>query len=246
MQDKIAALKFFDPACGSGNFLTETFISLRRLENEILKELLGSQIQLGELNDPIKVSIQNFYGIEINNFAVVVAQTALWIAELKMKRETEEIVHKSLELFPLKSYSNIIQANALHVEWPKTDYIISNPTFVGASMMDAAQKADAVKIFGKIKLSNSIDYVDAWYHKAAKLMQGTQIKAAFVSTNSITQDEQVAPLWKKIFDSYHMQIIFGRRTFKWDSESFQKAAIHCVVVGMADKALHVDKKIFDG
>ena len=246
LQNKIAALKFLDPACGSGNFLTETYIQLRRLENEILKELLGTQITLGELDDPIKVSIQNFYGIEINNFAVTVAQTALWIAELKMKRETEEIVHKGLELFPLKSYPNILEANALHVDWAKTDYIISNPPFVGASMMDAAQKADAVKIFGKIKLSNSIDYVGAWYHKAAKLMQGTNTRAAFVSTNSITQGEQVTPLWKKLFDSYHMQIIFARRTFKWDSESFHKAAIHCVVVGLADKSLLVEKKIFDG
>ncbi|MBR4641392.1 MAG: N-6 DNA methylase [Selenomonadaceae bacterium] len=246
LQDKIAALKFLDPAAGSGNFLTETYICLRRFENEILKELLGTQIALGELDDPIKISIQNFFGIEINNFAVAVAQTALWIAEIKMKRETEEIVHKGLELFPLKSYPNIIQANALHVDWAKTDYIISNPPFVGASMMDAAQKSDAVKIFGKIKLSNSIDYVGAWYHKAAKLMQGTNIKAAFVSTNSITQGEQVTPLWKKIFDTYGMQIIFAHRTFKWDSESFHKAAIHCVVVGMADKNLSVDKKIFDG
>ena len=249
LQNKIAALKFLDPACGSGNFLTETFISLRRLENDILKELLGTQITLGELDDPIKVSIQNFYGIEINNFAVVVAQTALWIAELKMKRETEAIVHKGLDLFPLKTYANILEDNALHVDWnafaPAVDFIISNPPFVGASMMDAAQKADAVKIFGKIKLSNSIDYVGAWYHKAAKLMAGTSIKAAFVSTNSITQGEQVAPLWKKLFDAYGMQIIFGRRTFKWNSESFHKAAIHCVVVGIADKNLHVDKKIFD-
>ena len=250
LQDKIAALKFFDPAAGSGNFLTETYLSLRRLENDILKELLGSQITLGELVDPIKVSIQNFYGIEINNFAVTVAQTALWIAELKMKRETEEIVHKGLELFPLKTYSNIHEANALHVDWqtiaPDADYIISNPPFVGASMMTAAQKSDAVKIFGKLKLSNSIDYVGAWYHKAAKLMAGTTIKAAFVSTNSITQGEQVTPLWRKLFDGYGMQIIFGRRTFKWDSESFHKAAIHCVVIGMADRALPVDKKIFDG
>lgn len=263
LQDKIAALKFLDPAAGSGNFLTETYICLRRLENEILKELLGSQITLGELDDPIKVSIQNFYGIEINNFAVTVAQTALWIAELKMKRETEAIVHKSLDLFPLKTYANIIEANALHVDWKKffendaaktithcalriSHYIISNPPFVGASMMDAAQKADAVKIFGKIKLSNSIDYVGAWYHKAAKLMAGTTIKAAFVSTNSITQGEQVAPLWKKIFDTYGMQIIFARRTFKWNSESFSKAAIHCVVVGLCDKNISVDKKIFDG
>ena len=167
-----------------------------------------------------------------------------------MKRETEEIVHKGLDIFPLKTEAHILEANALHVDWksfaPEVNYIISNPPFVGASMMDAVQKSDAVKIFGKIKLSNSIDYVGAWYHKAAKLIQGTKIKAAFVSTNSITQGEQVTPLWRKLFDDYGMQIIFGRRTFKWDSESFHKAAIHCVVIGMCDKNLPVDKKIFDG
>ena len=246
LQKKLSEIKILDPACGSGNFLTESYISLRRLENKILQELLGNQITLGELDNPVKVSINQFFGIEINNFAVTVAQTALWIAELKMKRETEAIVHKNLELFPLKTYPNIIQANALHVEWEKTDYIISNPPFVGASMMNHEQKADAVNIFGKIKLSNSIDYVGAWYHKAAKLIQGTNIRAAFVSTNSITQGEQVTPLWQKIFDFYGMQIIFGRRTFKWDSESFQKAAIHCVVIGIADKSVAFDKKIFDG
>lgn len=273
LQKKLSEIKILDPACGSGNFLTESYISLRRLENKILQELLGNQILLGELVNPIKVSINQFFGIEINNFAVTVAQTALWIAELKLKRETEAIVHKNLELFPLKTYPNIIQANALKIDWlsifkirnyelgirnddaansiPNSsfhipNYIVSNPPFVGASMMNAAQKADAVKIFGKIKLSNSIDYVGAWYHKAAALMTGTNIKAAFVSTNSITQGEQVTPLWRKIFDEYGMKIIFGRRTFKWDSESFQKAAIHCVVIGMADKNLPVDKKIFDG
>ena len=256
-QDKLAAIKIFDPACGSGNFLTESYLSLRRLENEVLKELLGSQIQLGELDDPIKVSIQNFYGIEINDFAVTVAKTSMWIAELKMKKETAALVHKDLKNFPLKEFENIHEANALHVDWKELfsithcalripNYVISNPPFIGASMMNAAQKADAVKIFGKIKLSNSIDYVGAWYHKAAKLMQGTKIKAAFVSTNSITQGEQVAPLWKKVLDDYGMQIIFAHQTFKWDSESTDKAAVHCVVIGIADRNLPVDKKIFKG
>ena len=256
-QDKLAAIKIFDPACGSGNFLTESYLSLRRLENEVLKELLGSQIQLGELDDPIKVSIQNFYGIEINDFAVTVAKTSMWIAELKMKKETAALVHKDLKNFPLKEFENIHEANALHVDWKELfsithcalripNYVISNPPFIGASMMNAAQKADAVKIFGKIKLSNSIDYVGAWYHKAAQLMQGTKIKAAFVSTNSITQGEQVAPLWKKVLDDYGMQIIFAHQTFKWDSESTDKAAVHCVVIGIADRNLPVDKKIFKG
>ena len=249
-QDKLASLKIFDPACGSGNFLTESYLSLRRLENELLKELLGSQIQLGELVNPIKVSIGQFYGIEINDFAVAVAQTALWIAELQMMQDTREIIHRDLDFLPLKSYSNIHEGNALKIDWqkicPQPNYIIGNPPFVGASMMNAAQKAEAVKIFGKVKLSNSVDYVGAWYHLAAKFMTGTNIKAAFVSTNSITQGEQLAPLWKKVFDEYNMQIIFARRTFKWDSESLDKASVHCVVICIADKSLPVEKKIFDG
>ena len=154
LQKKLAEIKILDPACGSGNFLTESYISLRRLENLILQELLGNQITLGELDNPVKISIKNFFGIEINNFAVTVAQTALWIAELKMKRETEAIVHRNLPLFPLQTQANIVEANALHVDWAKTDYIISNPPFVGASMMTKEQKSDAVSIFGKIKLSS--------------------------------------------------------------------------------------------
>ena len=248
--DKLAAIKIFDPACGSGNFLTESYLSLRRLENELLKELLGSQITLGELDDPIKVSIANFYGIEINDFAVAVAQTALWIAELQMMQDTAEIVHRNLDFLPLKSYANIRKANALHVDWktfaPGVDFIIGNPPFVGASMMTAVQKADAVAVFGKGKLVNSIDYVGAWYRLAAQFMTGTAARSAFISTNSITQGEQVAPLWKKIFAEDKMQIAFARRTFKWTSESPDLAAVHCVVIGMADNSLHVDKKIFDG
>ncbi|MBR1807530.1 MAG: class I SAM-dependent DNA methyltransferase, partial [Selenomonadaceae bacterium] len=202
-RDKLAAIKIFDPACGSGNFLTESFLSLRRLENEVLKQIFGAQIQLGDIVDPVKVSIANFYGIEINDFAVAVAQTALWIAELQMLAETAEIVHKKLDALPLKTYANIHEDNALKLDWhdacpPDVNFIIGNPPFVGASMMTSAQKTEAVAIFGKLKLSNSIDYVGAWYHLAAKFMTGTNIKAAFVSTSSITQGEQVTPLWKKV------------------------------------------------
>ena len=244
LQDKIAALKFLDPACGSGNFLTETYICLRRLENEILKELLGTQIQLGELVDPIKITIQNFYGIEINNFAVVVAQTALWIAELKMKRETEEIVHKSLELFPLKIYPNIIQANALHVGWPKTDYIISNPPFVGHQWRTAEQIEDMKISFPDYDKHGKLDYVAAWYSKAAEIIRDTKISCAFVSTNSIVQGESVRVMWEYLFGK-GVVINFAYRTFKWSSESFDLAAVHCVIVGFAN--FHAPKKvIFDG
>ena len=250
LQNKLAGLKFFDPACGSGNFLTESYISLRRLENDILKELLGEKILLGDFSNPVKISINQFFGIEINDFAVSVAQTALWIAELQMAQETSEIIHRQLNFLPLKNFANIFEGNALQVDWqkicPNPDFIMGNPPFVGASMMTATQKSDAVNIFGKIKLSNSIDYVGAWYHKAAKFIANTKIKAAFVSTNSITQGEQVAPLWKKIFADYHVQIIFAFRTFRWDSESTDKAHVHCVIIGIADQNISTNKKIFDG
>lgn len=237
-QMKLAGLKFLDPACGSGNFLTETYISLRRLENETLSLLHRGQIML-DVGDPIQVSIGQFYGIEINDFAVTVAKTALWIAESQMMKETEDVVHMSLDFLPLKSYANITEGNALRLDWesvvPKheLDYIMGNPPFVGASMMTKTQKDEAVAVFCKGKRINSIDYVGAWYHKAAALMQGTNSRAAFVSTNSITQGEQVAPLWDKLLNLYHIHIDFAHRTFKWNSEAKEKAAVHCVIIGFS-------------
>ncbi len=239
-QKKLAGLTFLDPACGSGNFLTETYISLRRLENKLLAIRYNDQIMLGmsELN-PIKVSIGQFYGIEINDFAVTVAKTALWIAESQMMKETEEIVRMHLDFLPLRSYANITEGNALTTDWEtvvpknKLNYIMGNPPFVGASMMTATQKSEAITIFGKGKRVNSIDYVGAWYHKAAMLMQGTTIRAAFVSTNSITQGEQVAPLWEKLLGVYKIHIDFAYRTFKWNSEAKEKAAVHCVIIGFS-------------
>ena len=244
LQEKLSSLKFLDPACGSGNFLTETYLSLRRLENEILKKLLGEQIKLGDLDNPIKVSINQFYGIEINDFAVSVARTALWISELQMMQETAEIIHKDLDFLPLKTSATIIEGNALKIEWEKVDYIMGNPPFIGASMMTAAQKSEAVAIFGKIKLSNSIDYVGAWYHKAAKIIQGTNTKVAFVSTNSITQGEQVAPLWKKLLVEHKIVINFAYKTFKWYSEAVEKAQVHCVIIGFSTQ--NGNKYIIDG
>ena len=173
------------------------------------------QIVMGETLDPIKVSIGQFYGIEINDFAVTVAKTALWIAESQMIRETEHIVRYEIDFLPLKSYANIVEANALRIDWEtvvpknKLSFIMGNPPFVGSSMMTAQQKAEAVSVFGKGKRINSIDYVGAWYHKAAALMQNTSICAAFVSTNSITQGEQVAALWNKLLFAYKIHIIFA-------------------------------------
>ena len=236
-QSKLASLTFLDPACGSGNFLTETYISLRKLENEVLR-CMTDQISM-DFDGIIQVSIGQFYGIEINDFAVTVAKTALWIAESQMMKETEDVVHMTLDFLPLKSYANITAGNALRLDWesvvPKheLDYIMGNPPFVGASMMTKTQKDEAVAVFGKGKRVNSIDYVGAWYHKAAALMQGTNSRSAFVSTNSITQGEQVAPLWDKLLNQYHVHIDFAHRTFKWNSEAKEKAAVHCVIIGFS-------------
>ena len=251
-QKKLASLSFLDPACGSGNFLTETYLSLRRLENKAVALRLGDQIILGDSADfnPIQVSIGQFYGIEINDFAVTVAKTALWIAESQMMKETEEIVHMHLDFLPLTSYANIVEGNALQVDWesvvPKQQlsYIMGNPPFIGASMMTKEQKAEAVAIFGKGKRVNSIDYVGAWYHKAAKYIQDTNIAVAFVSTNSITQGEQVAPLWEKMFGEYGVHIDFAHRTFKWNSEAKEKAAVHCVIIGFSARTTTMPKYIF--
>ena len=248
-QTKLASLTFLDPACGSGNFLTESYLSLRRLENEVLSLLFKDQIVMGMLN-PIQVSIHQFYGIEINDFAATVAKTALWIAESQMMKETEDVVHMSLDFLPLKTYANITEGNALRLDWEtvvpkaKLNYIMGNPPFVGASMMTKEQKEQAVAIYGKIKLSNSIDYVGAWYHKAAAMIQSSSIRVAFVSTNSITQGEQVAPLWDKLLHKYGVHIDFAYRTFKWNSEATEKAAVHCVIIGFSQDENTQNRKLY--
>ncbi|MBO5668523.1 MAG: class I SAM-dependent DNA methyltransferase, partial [Lentisphaeria bacterium] len=219
-QDKIASLNFLDPACGSGNFLTETYLSLRKLENKCIETINAGQTALG-FDDVIKVSIGQFYGIEINDFAVTVAKTALWIAESQMMKATEDIVHMELDFLPLKSYANIIEANALRIDWnivipkEKLHYIMGNPPFVGARLMSAEQKADLNEIFAGVKNAGNLDYVCCWYKKAVEMMQGSAIRTALVSTNSISQGEQAALLWKPLFES-GVHIDFAHRTFRWD------------------------------
>ena len=239
-QDKLASLTFLDPACGSGNFLTETYLSLRRLENEAIRERYHGQMMMGEFVDAVKVSINQFYGIEINDFAVTVATTALWISEAQMLTETEHIIHHDIDFLPLKSYTNIHEGNALRIDWetvvPKDhlNYIIGNPPFVGARLMSENQKQDVIDIFGvKWKNVGNLDYVCCWYKKAAELMKDApQARAALVSTNSICQGEQVANLWQKLFDD-GIRINFAYRTFRWDSEASLKAHVHCIIVGFS-------------
>ena len=253
-QTKLANLTFLDPACGSGNFLTETYISLRKLENEVLENLYSKHGALqgklgfeGELN-PIKVSIGQFYGIEINDFAVTVAKTALWIAESQMMKKTEDIVHMDLDFLPLKTYANIVEGNALRIDWEtvilkdKCNYIMGNPPFVGARLMSPVQKSDLLNVFGsEWKNAGNLDYVSCWYKKSADMMKNTNTCAALVSTNSITQGEQVPILWKPLFEQ-GVNINFAHKTFKWDSEANQKAQVHCVIIGFS--YLKKEKKIY--
>ena len=241
-QDKLASLTFLDPACGSGNFLTETYLSLRRLENDVISQLHGGQAMLGAFVNPIKVDIHQFYGIEINDFAVTVATTALWIAEAQMMAETERIVQMNLDYLPLKSYTNIVEGNALRIDWnevipaTKLNYIMGNPPFVGARLMSEEQKQDVIDIFGaKWKNVGNLDYVSCWYKKAADLMrENNAITTALVSTNSIAQGEQVANLWGGLMCD-GLQIHFAHRTFQWDSEASIKAHVHCVIIGFGYK-----------
>ena len=303
-RNKLASLTFLDPACGSGNFLTETYISLRRMENECLKFVHGDQMLLSSEDfSPIKVKISQFYGIEINDFAVTVAKTALWIAESQMMKETEEIVERDLDFLPLSTSATIVEGNALRMDWrylreeteiptitakrtnliypfmvrePEVkyrasdtfsmkehgfeydeinlitdeinvgkpqrkrtenhyDYIMGNPPFVGARLMEQGgdQKKQIQELFGKIKDVQDLDYVCGWYRKAAELIQGTKTEVAFVSTNSICQGSQVPILWNVLLNEFKVKINFAYQTFKWDSESTEKAAVHCVIVGFA-------------
>ena len=249
-REKLAKLEFLDPAAGSGNFLTESYICLRRLENEALR-LLSAQIAMGEsIADPILVNISQFHGIEINDFAVTVAKTALWIAESQMMKETEDIIYANLEFLPLKTNANIVEGNALRIDWnevvPKErlNYIMGNPPFVGARLMSANQKDDVIAIFGaKWKNVGNLDYVCCWYKKAVEMMQGTNIRSALVSTNSVTQGETVANLWEPLFNG-GVHIDFAHRTFRWDSEASIKAHVHCVIVGFSVAPYGKDKLIF--
>ena len=241
LQDKLASLSFLDPAAGSGNFLTESYTSLRKLENDIIRLLTGGQMTLGEALNPIKVSISQFYGIEINDFAVTVARTALWIAENQMMKETEDIVHMDLDFLPLKTNAYIVEGNALRLDWndvvprDKLNYIMGNPPFIGARLMDqgSQQKKEVQDTFGSIKDVQDLDYVTCWYKIAAQYIQGTKIEVCFVSTNSICQGSQVPILWNVLLNEYHVHINYAYQTFRWNSESTDQAAVHCVIVSFA-------------
>jgi putative type II restriction endonuclease len=257
LQDELASLTFFDPAAGSGNFLTETYLSLRRLENDILRETITDKSGSGVLGfeeaelNPIKVSIQQFYGIEINDFAVAVARTAMWIAEAQMFEETEGIINREMDFLPLHSFTNIHEKDALEIEWSdiikpdKLSYMMGNPPFAGKKEQTVKQKEQLIASFKGSKGVGNLDYVTAWYAKAAEFVQNTTIKCAFVSTNSIVQGEQAPVLWEHL--SPMIQPIFAYRSFKWDSDARNKAAVHCVIIGFTASNNIVDAKyIYNG
>ncbi len=246
-QDKLAGLKFFDPACGSGNFLTESYTSLRRLENEALRIIYGGDRVIGEMADPIKVHINQFYGIEINDFACSVAQTALWIAESQMMAATDEIVGFTLDPLPLKTYTNIHEGNALRMDWNEVvpagelNYIMGNPPFAGRRYRTIEQIADVERLF----TYKDIDYVACWYKIASQYIANTNIRCAFVSTNSITQGEQASALWPELHKQ-GIHIDFAYRTFVWNSEASNKAHVHCVIIGFSTVSCSLSRIIFDG
>ena len=252
LQNEIAALKILDPACGSGNFLTESYLMLREIENSILEVLANDGFKLPE--NPIKISIENFFGIEINEFAVAVAKTALWISEIQMRQKLldnfatarQEYINSGKTLrqdvldalqldlphFPLKKIPHIICQNALTFDWQKLiapadlNFIVGNPPFIGTKGQSATQKADIVALCKDLK---PLDYVTGWFKKASDFIQGSKVRCAFVATNSITQGEQVAPLWKNL----NVHIDFAYHTFKWFSESPNMAQVHVVIIGFS-------------
>jgi type I restriction-modification system DNA methylase subunit len=254
-QDKLANLTFFDPACGSGNFLTETYLQLRKLENEAIKLIYPNpSLDVGQAQEIIKVSIQQFYGIEINDFAVSVAKTALWIAESQMLEETKDIFYADWDFLPLKTYTHIHEGNALTMDWNKVipsyacHYIMGNPPFIGASIMaqDSIQKKEIQAIFFELKKNEVqvLDYVTCWYKKAAQYIENTKTKVAFVSTNSICQGSQVPVLWSVLLKEFKIYINFAYQTFIWNSEAKEKAHVHCVIIGFSKENIK-KKKLYN-
>lgn len=240
-QKKLTTLNFLDPACGSGNFLTETYISLRKLEDDVLTDLNFGQTGLtfeGDQSARPRIRLAQFYGIEINDFAVRVAQTALWIAQLQANNETDMMLDASIQDFPLFDSANIVEDNALRRDWNTVlpaddcDYVMGNPPFLGARNQTKEQKAELTEVFERSRNSGNIDYVAGWYMKAAQYMADCPVHTGFVSTNSICQGEQVANVWSPIYD-LGFRIDFAHDTFRWTNEAKGQAHVFCIVVGFS-------------
>ncbi|EKE22267.1 MAG: hypothetical protein ACD_7C00006G0003 [uncultured bacterium] len=246
LHEKISKLKFLDPACGCGNFLIIAYRELRQLELELLKRRLR-QVVLGfGVASYIRIKPEQFFGIEIDEFPARIAQTAMWLMDHQMNEVASQVFGQNIKDLPLTKGAEIFIGNALQKDWeeviPKNElsYILGNPPFIGHHLQTKEQKEDLRKVLNGIKAAGVMDYVSAWYIKAAEYIQNTQIKTAFVSTNSISQGEQVGILWNYLFKKYKIKINFAHRTFKWNNEARGKAAVYCVIIGFAN--FDADKK----
>jgi type I restriction-modification system DNA methylase subunit len=243
--DKLASLKFLDPACGCGNFLVITYREIRILELELIKVLLGGA-RLLDVDHYIKVNVDQFYGIEIEEFPAQIAEVAMWLMDHQMNSLVRDKFGEYYIRIPLRKSATIVCANALTTDWesvvPKSElsYILGNPPFVGFTWQSEAQKDDMQRIFPDVKM---LDFVAAWYKKAAVYIQNTRIECAFVSTNSLCQGEQVSNLWPELFGKFGVKINFAHQTFKWSNEARGNAAVYCIIVGfgLLDRK---EKKIF--
>lgn len=243
LHERVGSVGVLDPACGSGNFLTESYICLRSLENRILFELAGDGQASMSFEDAgerdVLVSLKNFHGIELEDFACCVARTALWIAEKQADIDTAKVTKRVYQELPLRDYEGITCANALRVDWNDTvpasevDFVIGNPPFIGYSNLTEDQKRDRADIFGKA--GGVLDYVACWYEKAVDFTRGTHARCAFVSTNSICQGQQVEPLWKSLFDD-GVHVDFAHQTFVWNSQASDEAHVHVIIVGFSREA----------
>lgn len=236
---KISSLRFLDPACGCGNFLIVTYRELRLLELEVLKAMYGTQ-QAFNIADLVLCNVDQFAGIEYEEFPAQIAKVAMWLIDHQMNMLCSREFGEYFVRLPLRKSANIICGDALETDWneivPNSElsYIIGNPPFVGARQMSKEQSKQVAQVFNNIKGVGNLDYVTAWYAKASQYIQGTHAKVAFVSTNSIVQGEQVGILWRVLLEKYNVHIHFAHRTFKWSNEAKGKAAVYCVIVGFAN------------
>lgn len=236
---KISSLRFLDPACGCGNFLIVTYRELRLLELEVLKALNGTQ-RVFNISDLVLCNVDQFAGIEYEEFPAQIAKVAMWLIDHHMNMLCSEEFGEYFVRLPLRKSANIVCGDALELDWnevaPKEQlsYIIGNPPFVGARLMSKEQSAQIERVFDHIRGAGNLDYVTAWYAKAAQYIQGTRIKVAFVSTNSIVQGEQVGILWRVLLEKYNVHIHFAHRTFKWSNEAKGNAGVYCVIIGFAN------------
>lgn len=247
---KLGTLSFFDPACGCGNFLVVTYRELRLLEIEVLKTLHKKTENLLDISHLSKIDVDKFYGIEIDEFPAKIAGVALWLTDHQMNILLSETFGRYYNRIPLNKHATIVEGNALRIDWktiiePKNlSYILGNPPFVGSKYANKEQQLDKAIVFANIAGAGVLDYVACWYIKAAQYISGTKIKVGFVSTNSISQGEQVSILWNEMFNKYKVKIHFAHRTFAWTSEAKGKANVHCVIIGFACFDI-LEKRLFD-